>query len=105
MSAETAIRPMTAADLDAVGRLLKLLGYAIGPDQVKRRFDAVDAAAGNLVLVAERSGAVCGLVHVFARPALEKPPEAVVQALVIDEAVRGTGIGRNLMGAAEDRPI
>jgi GNAT superfamily N-acetyltransferase len=35
------------------------------------------------------------------RPALDKPPEAVVQALVVDQAVRGSGVGKIVMAAAE----
>ena len=37
----------------------------------------------------------------FARPALEKPTEALVQSLVVDEAARGLGVGRALMEQAE----
>ena len=42
-----------------------------------------------------------GVLHVFERPALEKPCEAVVQALVVDGARRGSGIGEALMREAE----
>jgi GNAT superfamily N-acetyltransferase len=44
---------------------------------------------------------VVALCHIYARPALDKPPEAVVQALVVDQASRGTGVGRIMMAAAE----
>ncbi len=92
---------MIASDLDVVGTLLDQLGYPLGRREVERRFEAVTRAPAHCLLVAEADGAVRGLVHVFARPALEKPPEAIVQALVIDETVRGTGVGRELMAAAE----
>ncbi|HZU90798.1 MAG TPA: GNAT family N-acetyltransferase, partial [Stellaceae bacterium] len=36
------------------------------------------------------------------RPAFDKPPEVVVQAIVVDAAGRGRGIGKSLMAAAED---
>jgi ribosomal protein S18 acetylase RimI-like enzyme len=39
---------------------------------------------------------------VFRRPALEKPCEAIVQALVTDAGVRGRGLGNALMRLAEE---
>jgi ribosomal protein S18 acetylase RimI-like enzyme len=38
----------------------------------------------------------------FARPALEKPPEAIVQSLVVDVEARSDGVGRALIGAVEN---
>jgi GNAT superfamily N-acetyltransferase len=49
----------------------------------------------------KKGGALVALCHVFARPALDKPPEAIVQALVVDQACRGEGVGRIMMAAAE----
>ena len=49
-------------------------------------------------MVAEMEGEVVGVLHVFERPALEKPCEAVVQALVVDGERRGAGIGEALNG-------
>jgi GNAT superfamily N-acetyltransferase len=37
----------------------------------------------------------------YGRPAVGKPPEAMVQALVVDQAARGLGIGKLMMAAAE----
>jgi GNAT superfamily N-acetyltransferase len=42
-----------------------------------------------------------GLLHAFFRPALDKPPEVVVQALVVDGAQRSKGVGEALMKVAE----
>jgi GNAT superfamily N-acetyltransferase len=38
--------------------------------------------------------------NLYVRPALDKPPEVIIQAIVID-AYRGKGIGKILMSAAE----
>src|SRR3546814_399340 len=95
------IRPMAPADLPAARILLDQLGYALSPDEVAARFAIVTAASDHAVFVAEADGAVAGLLHVYFRPALDKPPEAVVQALVVDKARRGGGIGRALMAEAE----
>ena len=40
----------------------------------------------------------------FERPALEKPCEAVVQALVVDSEARSNGVGEALMREAEAGP-
>jgi GNAT superfamily N-acetyltransferase len=39
--------------------------------------------------------------HAFFRPALEKPPEVVVEALVVEAAQRSRGVGERLMAEAE----
>ena len=61
----------------------------------------VTSTADHLVLVAEVEGRVVGLLHVFVRPAIENPREAVVQALVVGEAYRRAGVARSSMAAAE----
>ena len=95
------IRPMTAQDLPRARALLAQLGYDLLDETVGRRFASVTEAAGHVLLVAEMAGQVVGLLHAFARPALEKPPEVVVQALVVDAQRRKAGIGAGLMAAAE----
>ena len=37
----------------------------------------------------------------YVRPGLDKPPEAIVQALVVDHAARGSGVGKIMMAAVE----
>jgi len=95
------VRKMTRDDLPALPDLLDQLGYDISTDEVRRRFAMVDAAPDHALLVAETSGRLVGMVHVYFRPAIEKPPQAVVQALVVDRAERRAGTGRTLMVAAE----
>jgi GNAT superfamily N-acetyltransferase len=96
------VRAMAAADLAPVRGLMVQLGYDIDPTELENRLHAVTAAGdGHALMVAELDGTVVGLLHVFARPALEKPTEALVQSLVVDETCRGAGIGRALMTSAE----
>jgi len=40
-------------------------------------------------------------MHLYVRPAFDKPPEVIVQAIVIDADSRNRGIGKTLMAAAE----
>lgn len=39
---------------------------------------------------------------IYGRPALDKPPEAVVQALVVDRRLRRAGVGKAMMIAPEN---
>ncbi len=99
---ELSIRAMTSDDLPSLEPLLVQLGYDIAPDEVARRYITVTAATGHSLDVAERDGRVVGFIHFYARAAIEKPPEVIVQALVVDDGLRGGGIGRRLMRRAED---
>jgi GNAT superfamily N-acetyltransferase len=93
---------MTRSDLGHCRSLLSQLGYEMSTAELQRRCDEVAAAPEHCALVAETAGRVVGLMHVFARPALENPREAVVQAIVVDAAFRRFGVGRELMTAAEN---
>jgi len=96
------IRAFRQADLPAACRLLRQLGSEVAVEELAARLARVLDAADHRVAVAETDdGRVAGLMHVFVRPALEKPCEAVVQALVVDETLRGRGMGLALMQDAE----
>jgi GNAT superfamily N-acetyltransferase len=95
------LRPMLEADIGACRSLLAQLGYDMTAAELGRRFAEVSVAPEHALLVAETAGRVAGMMHVFARPAVENPREAVVQSIVVDAAFRRAGVGRHLMAAAE----
>ncbi len=95
------IRPFRRSDTSAAQALLQQLGAEIAAAELDSRVGRVLGQADHYLAVAEEDGQVVGLLHVFERPALEKPCEAVVQALVVDVRARGGGIGRALMETAE----
>ena len=105
--AETAVpgslrlRPMTGADVAEGVRLLAQLGYAVAEDELAQRLRDVLSTPGHAVLMAISGARIAGVMHVFVRPAIENPREAVVQAIVVDKAHRRAGVGRCLMKAAE----
>src|SRR4029453_17759963 len=76
---------------------------ADAPDEAAfgARFENVLATDDHRIIVAEVEGTVVGVLHMFERPALEKPCEAVVQALVVDSEARSSGVGEALMHEAE----
>lgn len=95
------VRDAHPADVAAVHRLIGQLADV--PDDVAfgARFERVLAEDGHRIIVAEIDGKAVGVLHVFERPALEKPCEAVVQALVVDGEARSSGVGEALMREAE----
>ena len=95
------IRGIDEADIAAATALLAQLGYPMSATEVARRLAIVRAAQGHRVWVADDGRQVVGLLHAFFRPALEKPPEVVVQALVVDANRRSQRIGEQLMQVAE----
>ncbi|WP_428487788.1 N-acetyltransferase family protein [Rhodopila sp.] len=92
---------MTTEDVPSAQRLLSQLGYSIDVGEVRRRYGAVNQSSDHVLVVAEQGGFIIALCHMFARPALDKPPEAVVQALVVDQASRGNGVGKIMMETVE----
>jgi GNAT superfamily N-acetyltransferase len=95
------VRDARPADAEAVRRLIGQLADEPDAAEFRHRFESVSSAAGHRMIVAEAAGKVVGVLHVFERPALEKPCEAVVQALVVDSDARSTGVGEALMREAE----
>ena len=95
-------RPIRANDLAAVQPLILQLGYELTPAETEGRFRTVMAAEGHAIFVGELDARIVGLLHIYARPALDKPPEAVVQALVVDASARPSGVGKALMATAEN---
>jgi GNAT superfamily N-acetyltransferase len=81
--------------------LLGQLGYEMPPEEAARRLAIVLRDGGHRVWVCELDGRVVGILHAFFRPALDKVPEVMVQALVVEAAQRSKGIGKRLMAEAE----
>src|ERR1700738_1368582 len=96
-----AIREMGPADISACRLLLSQLGYDLTLQEVKRRYDAIREKQDHAVFVGEQDGQVVALLHLYERPAFDKPPEVIVQALVVDQNWRGTGVGKSMMNMAE----
>ena len=95
------VRDARSADLPANYRLVGQLADVPDAREFEERFNRVSQVEGHKVIVTEIEGEVSGVLHVFERPALEKPCEAVVQALVAAAGRRGSGIGEALMREAE----
>ena len=95
------IRPMTAADIDAVTVLCGQLGYPSTAQEVAARFEGLASRPPNAVFVAEEDDTILGWAHVQEILTLESGPSADLGGLVVDDAARGRGVGRQLVEAAE----
>ena len=96
-----AVRTIAESDIPAATLLIGQLGYEMRQSELARRLTAVLAQAEHRVWVYKEGGKVVGLLHAFFRPALDKPPEVMVQALVIEASQRSKGVGEALMQVAE----
>lgn len=95
------IREAAAADASALERLIGQLGYRVSAADAIARLEAV-AAAGNHTLVAERDGAVVGCLTTSKMPVIHRPAAVGrISMMVVEESLRGQGIGALLVRAAE----
>lgn len=82
---ERSVRPATAADLDAIVRLLAAAGLPTAD---------VDAWLSRFT-IAERDGQIVGAVGLE-----HYPPYVLLRSLVVEESVRAEGVGSRLVEAA-----
>jgi GNAT superfamily N-acetyltransferase len=98
----TLLRAARPDDAEALARLSSQLGYPAEAAAVGERLVGLaDAPESHAVLVSlDDGGAVTGWVHVSVERTVESPPYAEIRGLVVDEALRGGGIGSALVEAA-----
>jgi GNAT superfamily N-acetyltransferase len=90
-------------DTGAIAELAGQLGYPSTKEQIELRLERVLPDSAHALFIAETPGGrIGGWLHVFGYHVLESDPRAEVAGLVVDEAQRGSGVGRLLMQHAED---
>lgn len=100
--AAVAIRPARDGDVAALAALSTQLGYPTDVPEMRERFARIRAQNIGAVLVAvDAASTVVGWTHVVERFHLEDEPFVELAGLVVDENIRGAGVGAALLRAAE----
>ena len=113
MSHPLHIRPATAGDEGAIRELASRLGSFPLPawrtpgeiadaDSSAMLQAMADRTAGNEVLLAERGGAIVGVLHMMVVTDFYGRPHAHISVLSVSKAAEGTGVGRSLIAHAEE---
>lgn len=98
-----AIRGVELGDAESVAELSGQLGYAASTAEMEERTRWVIAHADEQVaLVACVDGLVVGWVEAAVVHHLQSAPHVLIGGLVVQEGVRGLGVGRKLCAAVED---
>jgi len=94
---------MTAADAALVADLTTQLGYPTGSSETAERIAMLlERPEDHAALVAEEDGRVIGGVHVAIYTSLESGRVATIGGLIVGEGHRSSGIGAQLLMAAEE---
>jgi GNAT superfamily N-acetyltransferase len=95
------IRAIGPEDADVALRLSAELGYPADRGMMLRRMQQIAGDRNRAVLVACVDGDVAGWIDLSIEYHLQTEPVALIGGLVVSEAARGRGIGRELCEAAE----
>ncbi|MBS0193917.1 MAG: GNAT family N-acetyltransferase [Proteobacteria bacterium] len=96
------IRSVKNGDARDVAALLTLLGYPCQKAEALQRIRAIAAEADQALLIAERSGQVCGMLALDAMYYLPLGTRICrITALAVLADHQGQGIGHELLQAAE----
>lgn len=95
------IRSARTSDALEIAALVDQLGYAASAEEVAARLGLIEAS-GQAVLVAEIDGRVVGCLSTSTMTVLHRPaPVGRISMMVVEEGLRGRGIGAELVAAAE----
>jgi GNAT superfamily N-acetyltransferase len=96
------IRRAQAQDVPGLAVLCTQLGYYVIDSQLKVRLEAILRLDYHAIFVAtDREGRILGWIHLFERPLLIQAPGAELGGLIVEERIRGAGVGKALLTAAE----
>ena len=94
---------MVPEDAGAVANLTSQLGYPATEADITRRYALIhDRSDGRLIVALDVNAVVVGWIHVQALSMLEADQRAEIWGLIVADTVRGSGVGRLLVEAAEE---
>jgi GNAT superfamily N-acetyltransferase len=96
------VRSAAPADAAAIARLSGQLGYPVAVQSLVSRLQRLLASEDQAVYVAtDPNGEVVGWIHGAEQLLVESGARCEILGLVVDEVLRRSGIGRQLVAAAE----
>ncbi|MDH4334002.1 MAG: GNAT family N-acetyltransferase [Chloroflexota bacterium] len=95
------VRPPRPSDAGVLASLAGELGYPTDPETLLGRLAALHPADAAVMVATDATDAPIGWCHVELRRSLVAPLSALVAGLVITAAHRSSGIGAELLDAAE----
>ena len=96
------LRPAQPTDNAAIAALSGELGYPAEAPEIASRMEEAAARPDQRLWVAESNGSVVGWVQAVRTVAVEAGPRVEIVGLVVAGSARRQGVGRILVGAAED---
>ena len=97
------IRTADEGDAAALAELMTQLGYRTTAEEMRERLRSILRNPDFTTFVAMEENEVCGMIGLSASTGYEHNDRTGrIMALVVDERMRGRGIGRALLAAAED---
>ena len=96
-----AIRGARISDAADLAPLSGQLGYPATAHEVRARLERLLADPAQAVFVVEIEGMLAGWIHVMDSVTVESGPAVEIRGLVVDEARRGSGLGRALVERGE----
>ena len=96
------VRAVEKSDAGPLAVLMTELGYPTRPSEMQMRLDTILANSEYRTFVAVSAGEVCGMIGTCVLYTHEhNSPAGRIIALVVSEKMRGRGVGRALIRAAE----
>jgi GNAT superfamily N-acetyltransferase len=96
------LRDADPADAQSVAKLLEQLGHPISTETTRHQLALLSGTGRDRVLVAESDGVVLGVLSLHWTPLLHRDKLlGRITALVVDEAMRGRGVGSRLVAEGE----
>ena len=93
---------MQPGDAPQVAMLATQLGYPCTAEDVRPRIEAISALPGEQLRVARVDGRAIGYIHFLLRRGISGAPRVEIAQVVVDEGMRGRGIGQALLMLAEE---